>query len=454
MHFRRCLLVLLGAVVTCLPCGASESSAEVLSASLTGKVFSKQKGEPLEDALVILAEAVKENDRVRYSDITSVVTDSGGRFLFADPRLWEKKRNLALLVWKRLFSWQAHEIPERFYNESRKEPVQIYLAPLVLEGRTCPKCSAAPASHRVSIFYATDRQPGVLSPLTFLNRPDPQEQLHYGLCDAGIEVLSNEDLVAVDKGFVNGLYAYASTKELFSAVAASHSSGVMVFIHGYQNSFAEACATAAQVAYDTGFDGVTMIFSWPSQDEVLGYWTDEDRVRWSSPHLKRFLAELSSAVGLHIHILAHSMGNRALLSAITAPVGLPRPQWHLGEILFAAPDVESGDFRNQLSLGIDAHRATLYASSGDMALAASKLFHLWHKRAGDSEPEIDTLPNLDSIDASRVDTSLLGHSYYSTSWSVLEDLHFVIHDDMPPDKRFGLIAGKTRGGNRYWIIAP
>ena len=480
------VLVLVGVIAGCVPCRASDNSPDVLSTFLRGTVHSKANSQPLEDALVVLAERITENDRYRYTEITSVVTDSRGDFLFADPQLWERKRNLVLLAWKRPFSWQSYEIPARFYSASTREPVQMYLAPLYLDQGTCPTCRVVtPPSHPIKVFYATDREPGAQSPLTFLNRRDPKGQLHYGFCDAGVEELSSEDPVAVDKGFVNGLQPYSSANDLFSSILQDlplkerpmndrplqdrpmqdrpmqdrplkdlpmkdRPASVMVFIHGYQNSFAAACSAAAQVAYDTRFDGAVLIFSWPSRDEVSGYFSDEDEVRLSSPHLKGFLVALSSAVDLPVHMLAHSMGNRALLSAITASAGSPAPQLHLGEVVFAAADVDSDDFRNQMSPGINALRATLYASSHDMALAASKVFHLG-KRAGDANPKIDVMPHLDSIDASLVDTSLLGHSYYRTSWSVLWDLRPLIQTNMSPDRRYGLIAG---GGGTYWIISP
>jgi esterase/lipase superfamily enzyme len=452
MRCSKWCLVLLAVVATCFPSSGTDED-DLLSPFLHGTVFSKDKSQPVEDALVVLAERVMEDERYKYKELASVISDSEGKFLFADRTLWEEKRDLVLLVWKRFFAWQSDELPEHFYNDVRKQPVQIYLPPAYLEQGKCPTCPVTtPPSHRVNVFYATDREASAVGPLTFLNEPDAKKRLHYGLCEAGIEALSNSDPVAVDKGFVNGLQAYASSNDLFSAIIANHPSSVLIFIHGYQNSFAAACSAAAQVAYDTRFEGAVLIFSWPSQDRVMGYKADGESVKSSTGHLNTFLQELSAGVGLPMHMLAHSMGNRALLAAITPTSGSSPSRWHLGQVLFAAPDVDSGDFRNQFSHGIDARRATLYASNHDLALAASKLFHFEFKRAGDSDPEIDTMPNLDSVDASRAKTDLRGHSYYRDSWSVLSDIRLVVQYDMPPSTRFGLMGRKKRGGDQYWII--
>jgi hypothetical protein len=63
----------------------------------TGRVFSKEKSEPLADALVILADQKGEGNSDPYIDITSVLTDSNGTFIFSCPHLLEKHRPLVLL---------------------------------------------------------------------------------------------------------------------------------------------------------------------------------------------------------------------------------------------------------------------------------------------------------------------------------------------------------------------
>jgi hypothetical protein len=59
------------------------------------------------------------------------------------------------------------------------------------------------------------------------------------------------------------------------------------------------------------------------------------------------------------------------------------------------------------------------------------------------------LDGFDTIDASAVDTSLLGHSYFAGSRSVLSDLLQLLKDGMPPSERFGLVAAKCGEGTFY-----
>jgi hypothetical protein len=59
---------------------------------------------------------------------------------------------------------------------------------------------------------------------------------------------------------------------------------------------------------------------------------------------------------------------------------------------------------------------------------------------------------VDSVDASKVDTDLIGHSYYGDNTTVLSDLFCVLRGQ-PPDGRSRLRAFK-RGDVPYWVFAP
>ena len=73
-------------------------------------------------------------------------------------------------------------------------------------------------------------------------------------------------------------------------------------------------------------------------------------------------------------------------------------------------------------------------SSGDRALALSKRFHDF-PRAGESGENLLTLPGVDTIDATAVDTSFLGHSYFADNRVLLHDMFDLIRYEAPPDHR-------------------
>jgi esterase/lipase superfamily enzyme len=230
---------------------------------------------------------------------------------------------------------------------------------------------------------------------------------------------------------------------------------LLVFVHGYNVSFATAALRTAQLAYDLKLDGAPVLYSWPSQAALAGYPVDETNVEWTVPHLEAFLTDLAQRSGAgSIDLIAHSMGNRALTRALERIAGkmtaAAKPPFR--QILLTAPDVDAGVF-SQIAQVFrkTGQRVTLYASSNDQALKASKSFHGF-PRAGDTVPDIVVLPDLDTVDVSLVDTGLLGHSYYGDNTSVLTDIFHLLRDGKAPDQR-GL-AKRTKNGMAYWAFVP
>jgi esterase/lipase superfamily enzyme len=103
------------------------------------------------------------------------------------------------------------------------------------------------------------------------------------------------------------------------------------------------------------------------------------------------------------------MGNQTLVAALQSMAGSTASPFR--EVVMAAPDIDAGIFEQAVgAISGTAHHITLYASKNDEALKISKRF-AQYPRASDG---IIVLPGIDSIDASLVDTSFLGHSYYGS----------------------------------------
>lgn len=243
--------------------------------------------------------------------------------------------------------------------------------------------------------------------------------------------------------------------DLGRCVGESRSQSAFVFVHGFNVRFEKAARRTAQMAYDLKFDGAPIFFSWPSQGDLLRYAVDETNAAWAMPHLKEFLVEVAARSGARsVHLIAHSMGNRPLTTALSELARTPAVELPLfKEVVLTAPDVDADVFRDQLAPLITktAQRVTLYASSNDEALAFSKTIH-GYARAGDTtDRPLVVLPGVDTIDVSKLDTSLLGHSYYGTNGTVLADLFQLLHGAKPPDERRWL-RREPFGDLEYWIF--
>jgi esterase/lipase superfamily enzyme len=229
----------------------------------------------------------------------------------------------------------------------------------------------------------------------------------------------------------------------------------LVFIHGYNVTFAEAVRRTAQIAFDLDFRGIPICYSWPSAANYAGYMADETSIDWTTPHLVEFLRKVIQLKNLKtVHLIAHSMGNRALVNCLSrmAAEFQQGGRAQLRQTILAAPDIDAGVFQQLAeSFTKAAARTTLYASSKDLALQVSQQFHRY-PRAGESGPAILVLPSIDTVDVSEVPSGFLGHSYYGGARSVLSDVYELIQSGAAPP-RFGLRQSTGKNGI-YWMFVP
>lgn len=241
---------------------------------------------------------------------------------------------------------------------------------------------------------------------------------------------------------------------LADSVAAADERDVLVFVHGYNVTFEDAARRAAQISVDLKFAGRTLLYSWASAADAKQYTVDESTIEWSRDHFEAFLQLALSEIGAReVHVIAHSMGNRAVVNTLEriSSWQLPAGAARLGQVIFAAPDIDRDRFV-QLAAKFKgcARRCTLYASSGDVALRASKFVH-GYPRAGEAGAALLVVDGVDTIDASLVDTSLVGlrHSYFGEKRSILNDMFNLITQQLAPDQRFDLQAAGD-ALRRYW----
>jgi len=323
----------------------------------------------------------------------------------------------------------------------------------------------------VKVFYATDRQDAPSKTLgeTYLNARAGDGKLRFGSCQ--VSVPKTHQLAEIErpsfwrfefrpdpgKHIVVQKIVPESKDDFFAQVgkqvADSKSKDAFVFIHGYDVSFEEAAQRTAQLAYDLHFQGAPIFYSWPSQARLFGYGDDEKTIPLTVENLKDFLRGLAQRTGAStIHLIAHSMGNRALLPALQqleADASFKNAT-EFRQIVLAAPDVDRDVF---IALAKEItrpdNRMTLYVSSKDQALLVShKLFHT-QPRAGEATPNPIVLSGVDTIDVSGVNTDLLGHSYYGDSQSVVGDLLRIFDGERAP--RPGLSKASI-GALAYWIM--
>jgi esterase/lipase superfamily enzyme len=225
---------------------------------------------------------------------------------------------------------------------------------------------------------------------------------------------------------------------------------VLVFIHGFNVTFADAVRRTGQLAYDIGHHGPAIAFSWPSRGDLSSYSADEATIEWTAPHLAAFLTDLVSRAPLStVNLIAHSMGARVLVRALDFIEH--ETSIRLLHAIFAAPDDDRDVFKAAVGrLSNKWQHATMYANSHDEALAVSRILHK-APRAGDSMPDILVCSGIDSIDASRIVSDFIGHSYFGDNNNIISDLFYLLKGTAMP--RFRLNERPSPYGS-YWAFSP
>ncbi|HEX4167153.1 MAG TPA: alpha/beta hydrolase [Bryobacteraceae bacterium] len=319
----------------------------------------------------------------------------------------------------------------------------------------------------VRVFYATDREPKEHSKLGLRFKANRSNaELHYGECHISIPVthkVGHLDSPSVLKlefrpnperhivlHHVDSLEEETFFTRVADVVSKSETREAFIFVHGYNVTFEDAARRTGQFAFDLQFVGAPILYSWPANGRVLDYPADEANVIWTAPHLERFLTLLAQHSGAkRIHVIAHSMGNRAVCDALKA-LSYRQPKNAnvlLHHLVLAAPDIDADTFRElTAALKAMAGRITLYASSNDKAIKLSCKLHK-NLRAGSPPPIV--VAGIESIDASEMGTDFLRHSYFSDNWPLLADIHEILTDDKPASKRFGLRQATCPDGTFY-----
>ena len=447
---RACLLL------TAL-CFAASGVAEIRTLSIQGTVKDRE-ARPIPGARVQIDNP--ERDEV----IADTQSDAEGNFLIVNLELAPGQYTVKA---SRLGFSDDHAELTVGAKTSETQRFALVLGPPVIPRGPRPKEPYVV----VQVFYATDRQDASSPKLgaTYLNTRATDGKLRFGSCDVSIprtHRLAEIELPSFwrfefrpdpDKHVVLQKVQPESKEDFFAQVGkqvgGSKSKDAFVFIHGYDVSFEDAAQRTAQLAYDLHFQGAPIFYDWPSQARLFGYWDDEKTIPLTVENLKGFLRDLAQRAGAsRIHLIAHSMGNRALLPALQQLEGDSsfKNATEFRQIVLAAPDVDRDVFiALAKEIARPDNRMTLYVSSKDQALLVShKLFHT-QPRAGEAVPNPIILSGVDTIDVSGVNTDMLGHSYYGDSQSVVGDLLRIFDGERAP--RPGLSKASI-GALAYWIM--
>lgn len=273
---------------------------------------------------------------------------------------------------------------------------------------------------------------------------------HFTVVSAG--VLSTKEFISAAKETLSADQGVATGAPRFKGHA-------FVFVHGYATTFESALFRTAQLANDLNFNGLPLLYSWPSAGDSLNplkYWKDKDSADAALPYMKEFLDLVVRETGAEkVHLISHSMGTRPTMEVLKSYKNDKPGSPMFSQIVLAAPDIDRDVFANlAAAVSGTAKLTTLYASGMDRAMLASRAAADGNVRAGDiTDDGASVVTGIDSIDVTKISTDplALNHSAYAERAAILSDIGaLLLTGTRPPDTRTTILRSVKGKWGEYW----
>ena len=257
--------------------------------------------------------------------------------------------------------------------------------------------------------------------------------------------------------------------EIRSRLARTDRKEIVVFIHGYNNSFNDAAQSTANICRLLGPDFVCLVLTWPaggSRGAFMGYNVDRESGEFAVSDMRKAIRAIGETPGVRaVDLIAHSRGTDVLASALhllgvetyvsrasiaerlkIRNIVLFAPDIDIDVAttkifdVFSDPDLPYGPRKNpNAAIRQGSLHLTIYSSPSDQALdMASRIFgsRLRLGQLNLSGPEAKALradpghfADLIEVDQN---TGAFGHGYFLSNPAVRSDLVAMIRDRLKP----------------------
>lgn len=167
---------------------------------------------------------------------------------------------------------------------------------------------------------------------------------------------------------------------------------VMVFVHGFNNTFEDAVYRFAQIAHDSGADAAPVIFTWPSRASVFDYNYDKESTNYSRDALEQVLRAIAQEGDVKdIIVMAHSMGSWLSVESLRQmAIRDGRVNAKITNVILASPNLDVDVFVKQyLAMRKEHPHFTLFTSRDDKALVLARRIAGNVDRLGQIDPNLE-----------------------------------------------------------------
>lgn len=162
-----------------------------------------------------------------------------------------------------------------------------------------------------------------------------------GRADARTQFLTTSEMIFADNG--------AFQTNLRQALRQRSNAEAVIFVHGFNNTFAEGVYRIAQMAHDLELPGVVVHYSWPSAAQPLGYVYDRDSALFARDGLEQLIHSVQAAGAQRVLLVSHSMGGALTMETLRqmAIRGDARALSRIGGVILISPDIDVDVFHAQ-----------------------------------------------------------------------------------------------------------
>ncbi len=365
--------------------------------------------------------------------------------------------------------------------EEKQPAVEKILKPAELYGEEVP------SRYFESVYYGASGRIDVKDPRNVVYTSVRSKEISLGVCHLKIKKSTVFDIVGRELGrLLRGAWsrlpddsvghefqiteAIPYSKEQFFesvneelglyALDENNEKNMLLFIHGFNNSFEEAVERTGCIASYADFKGVAVAYVWPSKENFLLYFKDRAVADWSAFMLQLFIVDyLLKSDAKYISVIAHSMGGEVFVKAYCGLIDQAKSDKKLmsqmkkiKRIILASPDIDYITFldfylKKMRTLSPDIY---LYFSQTDSALKLSQGLQ-GTERLGSS---LVCNKEIVCTDTSSVNSDFFNHATIASSKTVLEDLMCIFNEKCSRNQQKYLESRPCGGGLSYWRLNP
>jgi len=267
-------------------------------------------------------------------------------------------------------------------------------------------------------------------------------------------------------------------EQLQGLIRDSPNRSLLVIVHGYKEQFPSALRKTAFLSQILDINTPVLLFDWPGNQPgtaITAYRRAVEVAEASGTELAQTLELITREIQPErLWLVANSMGGQVVADAfglLYQEAEFADAQAEIEDVVLMAPDVDLEEFDNQfrreiLSL---AKHLTVYVSSNDRALLASRLVNRGRRRGestldsrGVDQGQLEEALRLaeliepDSqlialVDVTPVNRTINFHNFYLESPEVYNDLYLRLVNPETPRNRV-LYPIRSLDGSTYWVL--